>query len=95
MIETVTHERFYKDVVHEPLRPALPILPIRHHTSPPSNVAPSHFTRSGGATSSNSNSDFLKMFRGIFAMGCHIDQLMDVLERRTDILRRNQEIIHS
>jgi hypothetical protein len=35
MIETVAKERFYKDVAHEPLRPALPKVPILRHTSPP------------------------------------------------------------
>jgi hypothetical protein len=38
MIETVAHERFYKDVAHEPLCPALPKLPICCHTSPPLDV---------------------------------------------------------
>jgi hypothetical protein len=95
MIEMVAHEMFYKDVAHEPLCPALPKLPIRHHTSPPPNVAPSRSTHSGGASSSSLNSGFLKIFRGIFAMCHHTDQHMDVLESHTDILRRNQEIIHS
>jgi hypothetical protein len=30
MIETVAHERFYKDVAHEPLRPAIPKDPRSH-----------------------------------------------------------------
>jgi hypothetical protein len=97
MIETVDHERFYKDVAHEPLRPAIPKALARRHTSPPLDVAPPHATRSGGtsSSSSSSNSGFLKMFQGIFAM-CHcIDQRMDVMDCRIDILCWNQEIIHS
>jgi hypothetical protein len=89
MIETVAHERFYKDVAHEPLHPALPKLPICHHTSP-LDVVPSHSTRSSGASSSSSaNFGILKMFWGIFTMCHHTDQRMDVLEHRTNILRRN------
>jgi hypothetical protein len=37
----------------------------------------------------------LKMFRGIFAMCRHSDQLLDVIEQRMEIVHRNQEIIHS
>jgi hypothetical protein len=95
MIETVAHERFYKDVAHEPLRPALPKVPAHRHTSPPPDVAPSHATRSSGASFSSTNSDFLKKVQGIFAMCRRTDQCMDVLDHRIDILHRNQEIIHS
>jgi hypothetical protein len=95
IIETVAHKRFYKDVAHEPLRPTLSKVPVRCHTSPLSDVAPSRTTRNGGASSSSANSSFLKMFRGIFAMCRHTDQCMNGLERCTDILRWNQEIIHS
>jgi hypothetical protein len=35
MIETVAHERFYKDVAHEMLCPAVPKDPRSRHTSPP------------------------------------------------------------
>jgi hypothetical protein len=63
MIEVVAHERFYKDVGHEPLHPAVPKDPITHpSSSPPPNVAPTRTTRSGGASSSSSNCSFLKMF---------------------------------
>jgi hypothetical protein len=94
MIEMVAHERFYKDVAHEPLRPAIPKALAHHRTSPPLDVAPSHTTYSGGASSSSStNSGFLRMFRGTM---CHrTDQHMDVMDHRIDILHRNQEIIHS
>jgi hypothetical protein len=72
MIETVAHEKFYKDVKHEPLRPAVPKDPRTHHTaSPPPAVAPSCSTESGDASSSSAEgSEMLKMFWGIFAM-CH------------------------
>jgi hypothetical protein len=72
MIETVAHEKFYKDVKHEPLRPAVPKDPRTHHTaSPPLDVVPSCSTCSGGASSSSAQgSGMLKMFWGIFAM-CH------------------------
>jgi hypothetical protein len=97
-IKVVAHERFYKDVAHEPLHPAVPKPPVRRHTSPPPDVAPTHTTHSGGASSSSSsisNSDFLKMFWGIFAMCRRTDQRMDVMESRIDIICHNQEIIHS
>jgi hypothetical protein len=96
MIETMAHERFYKDVAHEPLRTAVLKTPARRHISPPLNVAPTRTTHSGGASfSSSSNSGFLKMFRAIFAMCHHTDQCMDVMEHHMDILHRNKEIIHS
>jgi hypothetical protein len=97
MIETVAHERFYKDVAHEPLCSAVPKDPRSHGTSPPPVVAPTHTTRSGGASSSSSsssNSGFLNMFWGIFAMCHRTDQRMDVMEQHLDILCRNQDIIH-
>jgi hypothetical protein len=96
MIETMAHERFYKDVAHELLHPAIQKDLARRRTSPPPDVAPTHAARSGVASSSsNSNSDFLKMFWGIFAMCRHTDQCKDVMEHRLDIVHHNQEIIHS
>jgi hypothetical protein len=70
MVEMVTHEKFYKDVKHEPLCPAVPKDTRTHHTaSPPPTVAPSRSTHSGGASSSSAQSSgMLKMFWGIFAM---------------------------
>jgi hypothetical protein len=70
MIETVAHEKFYKDVKHEPLRLAVPKdLRTSRTTSPPPAVAPSCSTRSGGASSSSAHgSGMLKMFWGIFTM---------------------------
>jgi hypothetical protein len=97
MIETVAHERFYKYVAHEPLRPAvLKGLAHRHTSPPPPDVTPTHTTYNGGASfSSSSNSGFLKMSWGIFAMCHRTDQRMDVMERRMDIIHRNQEILQS
>jgi hypothetical protein len=95
MIEMVAHERFYKDVAHEPLRPAVPKDPRSCRTTP-LDVAPSRNTHSDGASSSsNINSGFLKMFWGIIAMCHRTDQHMDVIETRLDIVHRNQEIIYS
>jgi hypothetical protein len=96
MIEVVAHVRFYKDVGHEPLHPAIPKDPRTHHSSsPPPVVAPTRTTRSGGSSSSSSNSSFLKMFRGIFTMCCCTDQCLNVIEKHMEIVHRNQEIIHS
>jgi hypothetical protein len=53
-------------------------------------VAPSHTTRSGDASfASSSNTEFLKMFRGIFAMCCRTYQRMDVMEQHLQIVRCN------
>jgi hypothetical protein len=70
MIEVVTKEKLYKDVAHEPLCPTVPKDPRTHHASSSATpVAPSCTTCSGGASSASiTNSGFLKMFRGIFAM---------------------------
>jgi hypothetical protein len=92
----VAHERFYKDVAHEPFRPVVPKDLRSHCTSPPPDVAPTRTTHNGGASSSsNANSGFLNMFQGIFSMCRHTDQCMDVMETHLDIVRRNHEIIHS
>jgi BRCT domain type II-containing protein len=82
MIEVVTREKFYKDVVHELLHPTVPKDPRAPHASSSTlAVAPSHSTRSGGGSSASStNTRFLKMFRGIFAMYHCTDQRMDVME---------------
>jgi hypothetical protein len=77
MIEVVAHEKFYKDVTHEQLHPVVPKDPRTHCASSSTpDVAPSHTTHNDGASStSSSNTGFLKIFRGIFAM-C---QRMDVM----------------
>jgi hypothetical protein len=96
MIEMMPHERFYKDVAHELLCPVVPKDSAHCRTSPPIDMAPTHTACNGGASSSfNSNSSFLKMFWGIFAMCCHTDQCMNVMGHHLYIVRRNQEIIHS
>jgi hypothetical protein len=95
MIEVVEHERFYKDVAHEQLHPAVPMDPRSHRTSShPPAVAPSYTTHSDGS-SSNSNSGFLKIFRSIFTICHHTDQHIDVMEQCLEIVCHNQEIIHS
>jgi hypothetical protein len=67
MIESVVQERFYKDVHHDSLRPAVLKDPRASHAGS-SATAPSHTTRSGGAPSAlATNSGILKMLRGIFA----------------------------
>jgi hypothetical protein len=90
-------EKFYKDVADELLRPIVPKDPRTHRTASPSPVvAPSCTTHSGGASSSSStNSGFLKMFWGIFAMCHRTDQGMNVMEQCHLIVWHNQEIIHS
>jgi hypothetical protein len=85
-------------VRHDPLRPAVPRDPRASHagfSSAPA-AAPSCTTGSGGAPSASaSNSGILKMLRGIFATCRHTDQHLDVMDQRLQIVRRNQEIIHS
>jgi hypothetical protein len=94
MIEMATKEKFYKDLRHDPLRPTMPKDPRASRAG--SSSAPSRITYNGGASSASStNSDFLKMFGGIFAMCRCTDQCLDVMEQRLQIIRRNQEIIHS
>jgi hypothetical protein len=95
MIEMVTKEKFYKDSRHDPLRPAVPKDPRASHAG--SSAAPTAApTLIGGASSASStNNGFVKMFRDIFVMCRHTDQLLDVMEQRLQIVRRNQEIIRS
>jgi hypothetical protein len=88
MIEVVSHEKFYKDVRHEPLRPTVPKDP-RAHCANTSTLgdASSHTTRSGGASSASiSKTSILKMFRVIFAMCRCTDQRMDVMEQCLQIV---------
>jgi hypothetical protein len=94
MIESVAQEKFYKDVRHDSLHPAVPKDPRASRSG--SSAAPSHTTRSGAAPSSPAtNSGILKMLWGIFATCRRTDQCLDVMDRRLQIVRRNQEIIHS
>jgi hypothetical protein len=98
MIESMAHEKFYKDVCHDSFRPAVPKDPraSRAGSSAAPTVAPSRTTHSGGAPSAPAtNSNILKMLRGIFATCRRTDQRLDVMYQRLQIVRRNQEIIHS
>jgi hypothetical protein len=95
MIGVVTKEKFYKDSRHDPLRLTVPKDSRTSHASASTSAAP-RTTHSGGASSaSNTNISFLKMFRGIFTMCQRTDQCFDVMEKRLQIVRCNQEIIHS
>jgi hypothetical protein len=94
MIESVAQEKFYKDVRHDSLRSAVPKDPRASRAS--SSAAPSHTTHSGGASSAPAtNSDILKLLWGIFATCRHTDQRLDVMDQCLQIVRCNQEIIHS
>jgi hypothetical protein len=95
MIESVTQEKFYKDVCHDSRRLAVPKDP-RASRAGSSSAAPSRTTRSGGAPSApTTNSDILKMLRGIFVTCRHTDQRLDVMDQCLQIVWRNQEIIDS
>jgi hypothetical protein len=94
LIESVAQEKFYKDVHHDSLRPAVP--KDLRASRVGSSAAPSHTTHSGGAPSAPATySDILKMLWGIFTTCWRIDQCLNVMDQRLQIVRRNQEIIHS
>jgi hypothetical protein len=98
MIESVAQEKFYRDVCHDSLRPVVPKDPRASHagSSAARAAAPSHTTRSGGSPSSPAtNSGILKMLWGIFATYRRTDQCLDVMDQCFQIVRHNQEIIHS
>jgi hypothetical protein len=98
MIESMAQEKFYKDVRHDPLRPVVPRDPraSRAGFSTTPVAAPSHTTHSGGAPSApTTNSDILKMLCGIFATCQRNVQCLDVMIQCLQIVRCNQEIIHS
>jgi hypothetical protein len=68
VIESVKQKRFYKDVRHDSLHPAVPKDPRASHAGSAA-AARSHTTLSGGAPSAPAtNSCILKMLRGIFAI---------------------------
>jgi hypothetical protein len=96
MIEIVAQEKFYKNVHHDSLHPAVPKDPRAPRAcSSTAATAPSCTTGSGGASSAPSaNSGILEMLRDIFATCWCTDQCMDVLDQRIQIVRHNQEIIH-
>jgi hypothetical protein len=94
MIESVVKEKFYKDVRHDSLRPAVPKDPRASRAD--SFAAPARTTHSGGAPSAPAtNSSILKMLWGIFATCRLTGQHLDVMDQRLQIVRHNQEIIHS
>jgi hypothetical protein len=85
MIESVAQEKFYKDVPHDSLHPVVPKDPRASHAG--SFAAPSRTTRSGGAPSTPAtNSGILKMLWGIFATCWCIDQRLDVMDQRLQIV---------
>jgi hypothetical protein len=94
MIESVAHEKFYKDMCHDYLCPIVP-KDLRASRAG-SFAAPSRTTYSGGAPSTPAtNSGILKMLWSIFDTCWRTDQHMDVMDQRLQIVRCNQEIIHS
>jgi hypothetical protein len=85
-------------VCHDSLRPVVPKDPraSRAGSSATPTAAPSHTTRSGSAPSAPAtNSGILKMLQDIFVTCRCTDQRLDVMDRRLQIVRRNQKIIHS
>jgi hypothetical protein len=94
MIESVEQEKFYKDVHHDSLRPAVLKDPRASHVG--SSATPACSTHSGGAPSAPAtNSGILKMLWSIFATYRRTDQRLDVMDQHLQIVRCNQEIIHS
>jgi hypothetical protein len=88
MIESVAQEKFYKDLRHDSLHPAVPKDPRASRAC--SSAAPARTTRSGGAPSALApNSDILKMFQGIFATCWRTDQRLDVIDQCLQNVRRN------
>jgi hypothetical protein len=70
MIKSVAQEKFYKDVRHDSLRPAVPkdLRTSRAGSSSSTTAAPSRTTRSGGSLSAPvPSSSILKILWGIFA----------------------------
>jgi hypothetical protein len=81
MIESVAREKFYKDVRHDSLRPAVSKDPRTSHAS--SFAAPSRSTHSVGAPSTSApNSGILKMLWGIFDTCRCTNQHLDVMNQR-------------
>jgi hypothetical protein len=98
MIESVAQEKFYKDVRHGSLHPAVPKDLRASHAGSSTALAatPSCTTCNGSAPSAAApNSSILKMLRGIFTTCRRTDQHLDVMYQCLQIVWRNQEIIHS
>jgi hypothetical protein len=84
MIEAMVQEKFYKDVCHGSLRPAVPKDPkaSRAGSSAAPSVAPSRTTRNGGTPSALApNYDILKMLWDIFATCQRTGQPLDVMDQ--------------
>jgi hypothetical protein len=83
-------------VCHDSLHPAVPKDPRASRAGSSVAPTPSRTTQSGGAPSAPAtNSGILKMLRGIFATYRRTDQRLDVMDQHLQIVRCNQEIIHS
>jgi hypothetical protein len=79
----VAHEKFYKDVCHDSLRPTVPKDPgaSRAGSSAAPAASPSLTTYSSGTSSAPAtNSGILKMLRGIFATCRCTDQRLNVMD---------------
>jgi hypothetical protein len=79
MIESVAQEKFYKNMRHDSLRPAVPKDPraSRAGSSAAPAAAPSRTTHSGGAPSAHApNSGILKMLWDIFATCWHFVSML-------------------
>jgi hypothetical protein len=88
-------EKFYEDMCHDSLRPAVP-KDLRASRAGSSAAPPSSTTRSGGAPSAPAtNSGILKMLWSIFATCWCTDQRMVVMDQCLQIVWHNQEIIYS
>jgi hypothetical protein len=94
MIEMVTKDKFYKDSRHDPLHHVVPKDPRTSHASASAYAAPCTAHNGGASSASSTNSGFLKMFIGIFAMCHRMNQHLDVMEQCLQSVRCNQEIIH-
>jgi hypothetical protein len=86
----VAQEKFYKDVRHDSLHPAVPKDPRASRAGSSVAPTPSRTTQSGGAPSAPAtNFGILKMLWGIFATCRCTDQCLDVMDQCLQIVRRN------
>jgi hypothetical protein len=82
IIESVVQEKFYRDVCHDSLCPAVPKDPRASCASSSSAAAPSRTTHGGGAPSTPApNSSIFKMLQGIFATCRCTDHRLDVMDQ--------------
>jgi hypothetical protein len=80
MIEMVTNEKFYKDSRYDPLHLMVPKDTRTYRASASASAGPRTTQNSGASSTSSTNSDLLKIFKGIFALCRHTDQSLDVME---------------